>query len=175
MTPTTTTIRELSPSDRSDLRSLLEGLSPEDRHRRFLRAMPRIPESVIDALSAIDGHDHVAVGAFEGDRLVGVARFVRLPDEPATAEVAVTVAATHRRAGLGRRLIESLVSMAPERDIDTLEVQIDPANLPARSLAGSLGFRFAFDGHEIVGRRDVTPVSARSLDPSAPSRSPFWS
>jgi hypothetical protein len=84
-------IRELTAGDRDHIIDLFEQLSDFDRYLRFFRTMPTYPASVLNALTAIDRHNHVAVGAFVDGTCVGVIRYVRLSRRPTTAEVAGTV------------------------------------------------------------------------------------
>lgn len=125
--PRSVSLRWLTSEDEPHIRDLLEGLSEEDRYMRFMRAMPRIPDSVIAALSAVDGSDHVAVAAFDGSRCVAAARYLRLRATPTAAEVAVTVAAGYRRRGLARDLILRLARDAADKGIEHFEVYVHPA------------------------------------------------
>jgi hypothetical protein len=55
--------------------------------------MPRLPEAPVRYLTAMDHQDHEAMIALDekGTEALGVARYVRDPQRPEAAEVAVTV------------------------------------------------------------------------------------
>jgi len=86
------------------------------------RAKPTLTESDTRYLVEVDGRDHVALvatAAVDGadGEIVAVARFVRLPDEPDTAEFAIVVADAYQRRGLGTELLRDLAAVATEHDI----------------------------------------------------------
>lgn len=78
-------------------------MSPESRYRRFLAARDRLSEAELDYLTRVDHHDHEALVALvlETQEGVGLARFVRLPEDPEDAEVAIAVADAWQRRGVG--------------------------------------------------------------------------
>ncbi len=154
------TVRPLTPEDRRHLLALLATLSPEDRYRRFLTTMPTIPDRVVDALAAVDGVDHLAVGAFDGDRCVAIGRAVRFPGRPGAAEVAATVSAGYRRRGLATRLLRELAEPALASGIERFELLAAADNRPAIALAKSLGFRLGFDGGHVTGSLAVRDLAA---------------
>ena len=96
-------VRALCPDDAPALAEGFEQLSEASRYRRFFTAKPHLSEQSLAFLTAIDHHDHEALVAVEPDsgQLLGVARFIRDPREPDHAEVAVTVADSWQRRGLG--------------------------------------------------------------------------
>lgn len=137
-------LRLLRPSDRERLRAGFERLSPASRYNRFLSAMPKLTERMLDYLTRCDGWNHVAVGAEalasdggSGDGL-GVARFIRLPDAPAVAEAAVAVVDGAQRRGIGRLLLAALVDAARERGITAFRAYLEPANASAKMFIGEL-------------------------------------
>lgn len=115
-------IRPIRADDGVRLRASHTRLSPESRYRRFLAAKPTLTESDTRYLVEVDGRDHVALvatAAVDGadGEIVAVARFVRLPDEPDTAEFAIVVADAYQRRGLGTELLRDLAAVATERDV----------------------------------------------------------
>lgn len=116
------TIRPIRPDDRERLRRSHARLSEESRYRRFMAAKPRL--SVADAhyLVDIDGCDHYALVATvaepDGEAIVGVARFIRLPDRPGTAEFAIVIGDAWQRQGLGGELMGRLADAAVSRGIE---------------------------------------------------------
>src|SRR3954453_10235553 len=88
-------VRHVRPDEKEMIAKAWLLLSEESQRRRFLAPKPRLTSSDLRYLTEIDGHDHVALVALrlhEPHRLVAVARYVRLKEDPEAAEVAVTVA-----------------------------------------------------------------------------------
>jgi GNAT superfamily N-acetyltransferase len=71
-------------------------------------------------------------------RLIAVARFVRLADDPEAAEVAITVADDWQRRGLGSLLTEQLAEQARRRGIRRFTATMAADNVPAHRLMGRL-------------------------------------
>ena len=107
-------IRPIQPDDACGLQQGLRHLSAETIQRRFLGAKPRFSASELRLLTEVDGVDHIALVAISvlTGRLVAVARCVRLPEDPGTAEWAIVVADPLQRLGLGTALIRALAEAA---------------------------------------------------------------
>ncbi len=127
-------IRPIRADDGVRLRASHARLSPESRYRRFLAAKPTLTESDARYLVEVDGRDHVAlvatapVDGADGE-IVAVARFVRLPDEPDTAEFAIVVADAYQRRGLATELLRDLAAAATERGITRFRATMLSDNL----------------------------------------------
>lgn len=138
-------LRHIRPSDAAELRRGFDRLSPESRYRRFFGGVPHLTEASLRYLTEVDGRDHVAIVATtdgpEADARtgLGVARFVRLPEEPAVAEAAVTVLDDAQRKGLGRLLASTLAEAARERGIHTFRADVLADNEPMRAIMGEIG------------------------------------
>jgi ribosomal protein S18 acetylase RimI-like enzyme len=147
-------LRPLRRHERELVAGFFAGLSAESRRRRFLRPMPRLPEAVLRRLVDVDGRRHVAVVATTLDgECVGIARFIALPDEPAAAEVAVTVTDRYQGRGIGRLLVDALRSAAVRAGLTTLVYLVDPTNRPALRLLRSLDGELAFRDGLVQGRQ----------------------
>jgi RimJ/RimL family protein N-acetyltransferase len=142
-------IRHIEPGDKARLVDGLHRLSRETIRRRFLAAKPSFSAAELRYLTEVDGVRHVAlVAALTEDpgTLVAVARYVALPDEPDTAELAVVVGDPLQGQGLGRRLTELLADEARERGIRRFAATMLGDNLPARRLMGTFARRLDGDG-----------------------------
>jgi RimJ/RimL family protein N-acetyltransferase len=73
--------------------------------------------------------------------LVGVARYVRLKDDPETAEVAVTVADHMHGMGVGKKLGILLADEARGRDVLRFSASILTDNRPALRLMSAMSDR----------------------------------
>jgi GNAT superfamily N-acetyltransferase len=137
-------VRALRPDDRDKLRNGFARLSPESKYRRFFSAPATLSEATLDYLTQTDGRNHVAIGAELGDAGadtsygIGIARFVRLPEDPTTAEAAVAVIDEMQHRGVGRLLLGELVRAAREREVTTFICHVLPENEPIRSLLQQL-------------------------------------
>lgn len=140
---TTILVRPVRPSDKEEFRRGFARLSAASRFFRFLGERKELSDEDLRYLTEVDGHDHYAVvaahrrpdGSEEG---VGVARFVRLPERPEVAEVAITVIDDWQRRGLGTLLYERLVEAARERGVRILRSEVHRTNLGIRGLLGKV-------------------------------------
>src|SRR5438552_8056106 len=130
-------VRHVRPSDKELIAKAWSVLSEESQRRRFLAPKPRLTTSDLRYLTEIDGVNHVALIALRADnwdRVVAVGRFVRLLQDPATAEVAVTVADNMQHKGVGRQLSLLLADEARELGIERFSASILADNEPALRL-----------------------------------------
>lgn len=109
----------LLPGDRDELARLYSTLDPESQYHRFLSAVPRLTEPMLERLvDDVDGIDHVALAlfVFDDDDVASPAalgRMVRYPDDARTADVAVTVLEHYRGRGIASALVEQLSLQRP--------------------------------------------------------------
>ncbi len=120
------TIRPIRATDKAELAAALGRLSPESVHRRFMTPRTGFSRAELRYLTEVDGHDHVALvaeetGTPEGTgglrRIVAVARYVVLADEPGTADVAIVVGDAIQGQGLGSVLAAHLAEEAARQGI----------------------------------------------------------
>lgn len=137
-------VRPISPNDKDLLASGLAHLSPESVYRRFLSAKPRFSAAELRYLTEIDHVDHealIAVLADEPSRVVGVARFIRDPEDPTCAEVAVTVGDAYQGQGVGRYLGELLADAARDRGVQRFTATMLAENAAAHRLFAAISTR----------------------------------
>ncbi len=131
-------LRLVRPADKPLFVEALRRLSPESRYARFLAAKSSLNEGELRYLTELDGVDHFALGALAGlgrdRRGLGVARFVRLEDEPDVADAAIVVTDDAQGRGLGRLLFLRLVAAARERGIGRFRCDVLAANERMRAL-----------------------------------------
>jgi RimJ/RimL family protein N-acetyltransferase len=144
------TVRPIRPADKALLASGLRRLSDQSVQRRFLTPKPRFSRRELAYLTEVDGENHVALvaeppaGSPSGPSeapLVAVARFVRLADEPETAEVAIVVADPYQGKGLGTQLGLMLADEARARGIRRFSATMSSDNVPALRLMSKLSRR----------------------------------
>lgn len=130
-------VRPIEPGDKLRLAAGLRRLSEETNRKRFLVAKPRFSSSELRYLTEVDGHDHialVAVLASDRDALVAVARCVRLPEAPDTAEMAIVVADPLQGKGLGRRMAQLLADEARSAGVRRFAATMLGENLAAHRI-----------------------------------------
>jgi acetyltransferase len=150
-------LRPIAPSDKASLQTGLGLLSRETVRRRFLAMKPSFSSGELRYLTEVDGRDHLALVAAPAEApgaLVAVARCVRDPDAPDTAELAVVVADPLQRRGLGTALVSTLAAAAREVGIVRFEATMLADNDAAWALVRALPGRVERD--EIsAGRREL--------------------
>ena len=137
----TITIRPIREGDGPALEAAHDRLSPQSKYRRFLSAKPHLSKADARYLVQVDGQDHVAMVATpadDPDRILAVARFVRLPEDPGTAEFAIVVGDDYQQEGMGTKLMEHLALSATERGITRFRATLLADNRAARRLVRGL-------------------------------------
>src|SRR4051794_4715187 len=115
----TVAIRPIEAGDFERLREVWDGMSELSRRRRFLAPNSGdITDADIQYLVDVDHRRHEALLALgDNGRALGVARYVRTPGDPESAEVAVVVVDDWHRRGLGTALLDRLTERARENGI----------------------------------------------------------
>lgn len=136
-------VRALEPADIDQLALLFDRLSLKSRYLRFMAPIPSVSPSVLRHLAAIDHLRHEAVGAFDGDELVGSAHYFRSTEHPDAAEIAIEVADTYQQRGLGACLLRVLSDLARERGITEFTATALRENNAVRALLRGAGWPIA--------------------------------
>ena len=156
-------IRPIRAADKAELTAGLGRLSPTTVHKRFMSPKTRFSSSELRYLTEVDGHRHAALVAEEADpphRIVAVARYAELPDEPGTADVAIVVGDRLQGQGLGSVLAAHLAEEAARNEIRGFSATMLSDNRAAHrlmaQLAGHLERRgFGSGQDELVARLDT--------------------
>jgi RimJ/RimL family protein N-acetyltransferase len=112
-------IRPIEPRDGEMLLAGFEMLSPESRYRRFFTPLTTLDSRWLTYLTEVDHRDHealVAESVATGEP-VGVARYIRLPEQPTAAEMAVTVVDHWQGKGAASALLALLSRRAQAEGI----------------------------------------------------------
>lgn len=134
-------LREARPEDAPLVRMGFAQLSDRSRQFRFLRAMPRLSEDDLSFLAGADANEVIGALDLIGEvaEPVGMARYVRLPARPETAEVAITVIDSHQGRGLGTLLFGCLAWQAERNGQKGFVALVHYGNVPMRRLLEDLG------------------------------------
>ncbi len=134
-------VRPIGPDDKGRLLDAFERSSPESRYRRFFSPTPRLSAAQLRYLTEIDHHGREALQAVDPrtEQGLGVARYVRLPDDPTIAEVAVAVVDEWQGRGLASALLHDLAARAREEGIARFSASVLAVNDPIMKLFRKFG------------------------------------
>ena len=131
-------IRPIAADDVERLQAAHGRLSPLTRYRRFLTSKPYLSAADAAYLSDVDGCNHFALVATLPDggaeRIVAVARFIRLPDNREVAELAIVVNDDFQGQGMGAELINRLAAAAVQRGVRRFRATMLSDNLAIHRL-----------------------------------------
>ncbi len=139
------TIRPISPDDREALRTAFQQTSPSTRYLRFLGVVGELSEQHLTYLTNVDQKDHIALVAtmtspdLKTERGVGVARLIRMADEPEVAEAAITVADDMQKRGVGSALAFELSRAARAAGIRIIRAEVLEGNSAMRAILEAAG------------------------------------
>jgi GNAT superfamily N-acetyltransferase len=158
-------VRPIRADDKERLVAGLAELSPESRYMRFHSAVSTLTERQLRHLTEIDYHDHMAYVAINLDAPdepgMGVARYIRLAQDPTIAEAAVTVLDRYQGRGLGTLLLRELSAYAVEHGIRTFRNYVLASNSAMLDIFDELGGIRRFDGagvYQVDVPLDEAPV-----------------
>jgi len=103
-------LRRLVPDDAETVLALHQHLSDHDRYFRFF-TLQRTPLHELVGKLTERTADVYALGAFDADRLIGVAHYTVVED-PGAAEIAIVVAHEDHSRGVGTALLKHLAPIA---------------------------------------------------------------
>jgi GNAT superfamily N-acetyltransferase len=140
MAAATVRIRELEDGETAPVLAVFAGLDDRSRELRFLTPKVRLTSSELRQLTHVDSHDRVALVAELADgRPVGIARFVRYPEDDAVADVAVAVVDRWQRRGIGAQLTQALADHARRVCVRRFKAHILRENRGSLGLMRHLG------------------------------------
>ena len=164
-------VRTVRPADEEEILQAFGRMSEDARYMRFMCAINALNvERLRKALSSFpeSGAGIVAtVPAADGQDIVASAIYFVGPD-PGTCEFAITVGSEFGGVGLARSLMRTLIDLARQRGLKTMQGFVLAANPRMLSLATRLGFSVAPDPEDRAVRicsLDLASVS-ESLRPS---------
>lgn len=134
-------IRPIRPGDRARVAAVVGELSERSRYQRFLSVRSELSAEQLEFFTEVDHVDHEALVA--NDLTTGVtlaiARYIRGPEGPRTAEVAVIVLDRWQHTGLGAALLEDLAVRAHLVGIERFTAEVLATNAGMFALLGRLG------------------------------------
>lgn len=140
---TPVTVRAIGRGDAALVADFVRKLSDETRYKRFMVTVNELSPSKLQVLTDVDQVRDVAIGATVDDgrrqAIVGVARYS--VDAGGTGcEFAVAVGDAWQGTGLAGILMHTLIGIARDRGLATMEGIVLPTNRRMLRLARQLGF-----------------------------------
>jgi len=131
-------LRPPAASDEGAVLAFLHELSERSLYLRF-HGIRHVDEALAESLLEPDWVERGALAAWLGDRVVGLANYVRLRD-PATAEAAFVVADDQQGRGIGTRLLEQLAAHAAATGVIRFVADVMAENQKMLSVFSETGF-----------------------------------
>jgi GNAT superfamily N-acetyltransferase len=132
-------IRPIRSEDKQLIARGLERLSEQSRYRRFFTPLSELSREQLAYLTELDHHDHEAVVALDQQgEAIGVARYVRSSTEPWAAEAAIAVVDEWHGRGVGRALMNRLVSRARQEGVSHFTALVQADNRAVLELIGGV-------------------------------------
>ena len=158
-------VRPVRPDDGPALARAYANLGEQSRYRRFFTVMPELPDATLKTAVDVDHVDQEALVAVPllSTEIVGECRFIRLPDQPDTAEVGVTVVDGWQGRGLGPTLLARLSECAAAAGIEYFTAEFLAENRTVLALLPGLGQ---------VETESSGPVVTALVELAEPSRQP---
>ena len=136
-------IRQIREDDAELMRAGIGQMSDRSRYLRFFSGARTPPDWVIERLTEVDGHDHIAWGAIDHARedkpAIGAVHAFREEDDPDSAEFSVGVLDAYHGLGLGKLLTATILLDARAHGLREFSVNILGENASARDFTRSLG------------------------------------
>lgn len=131
---TTVLIRTVDPCDKQCISDGLVRLSTRSRHMRFFSPINNLSEAQLTYLTDVDNVNHVVIAAaetaVEDPAGIGLARYIRLKQEPNIAELAISVTDEYQGRGVGPILLDLLIEHAKVNNIRILRGYVLKSNKP---------------------------------------------
>jgi RimJ/RimL family protein N-acetyltransferase len=126
----TVLVRPISPDDEGRLVDAFNRMSEESRQRRFLTPATELSAEDVHYLTDVDHRRHEALVAVDTteDAVVGSARYVQVPGERETAEVAVAVVDEWQRRGVATALLSALSVRARDNGVERFRAYVSSDN-----------------------------------------------
>ena len=136
------TIRRLGPADTSLALRLHTGLPNHDQYTRFFTVHPAGLDRLFGRMLAEQNSHELALGAFLGDELVGMASFSISTDGTGGTEAEVALVVEHRlqTRGVGTLLLEHLGSAARVRGVKRFVAEVLGENTAMLRVFRDCGF-----------------------------------
>jgi acetyl coenzyme A synthetase (ADP forming)-like protein len=131
-------LRPPAAGDEEAVLEFLRGLSDRSLYLRF-HGIRTVDSVLAESLLDPDWVETGALAGWLGDRIVGIANYVRLRN-PSSAEAAFVVADAEQGRGIGTRLLEQLAERAAATGVTRFVAEVMAENQPMLSVFTGAGF-----------------------------------
>ena len=150
--------RPVKPNDKETIQKGMLALSSKSRYFRFFSPILKLSDTQLYDFTEIDQQNHVAWIALAHNepeqRGLGIARFIRIQNQPEIAEFGVAVIDSYQQRGLGTILLSVLYRMASINGIKILRGYVLADNRIMRNWLDRLGAVSVYE--DGVYRMDLT-------------------
>jgi GNAT superfamily N-acetyltransferase len=150
------TIRPINIQDMKLEYDFIDRLSPETKHYRFFGAINNVSEKMLKTLCDVDGKNSMAFVATEQinseEVEIGVCHYV-LTGKPDTYELALTMSDKWQNKGLGKLLLDRLISYAKSHGVKWLYSAELADNAYMHALSKEVGMQIKTDpedAHQVI-------------------------
>jgi GNAT superfamily N-acetyltransferase len=150
-------LQPLSGGQTEVIERVFAAMSAESRRLRFLAPVPRLTAGALRRLADVDHDAHGCWVAFVQGEPVGLGRYVRMPEDPAVADLALDVIDAAQGKGVGKLLLATVVAAARDAGVRSLAWLADATNVPVRRLGLRHGAHLAAEYGLVEGRARITP------------------
>ncbi len=134
-------IRPVRADDAEAVHAMFHRMGRESVYHRFFRHKDDLSAEELSYFTRLDYHDRMAFVALVGSEVVAVGRYDRLPEEPATAEVAFAVEDAHQGRGIGSQLLSHLTNYARNDGVEAFRAFVLSDNYQMMRLFRGSGYR----------------------------------
>jgi GNAT superfamily N-acetyltransferase len=132
-------MRPIRPDDAGKLVDFHDLLSPGAIYQRYFSFHPELSTKEVAHLTQVDYYDRLAFVLQDGDLLVAVGRYDRIPGTD-QAEAAFLVTDEYQRDGIGLLLLDHLADAALQRGINTFVAETQAENRGMMGVFQDSGF-----------------------------------
>lgn len=151
---TTIHVRPITPDDKERMLGMWSRTSEESRRSRFMGPF-RLTMDNVSKFTDLDPDLEFAqvatMGRGEQERIVGVARYVRDPDNTEVAEFASLVEDAQQGRGIGTALVRNVAQAALEAGVQRLSGDILAENARMLNLVRDIGLAYESKRDDIIG------------------------
>ena len=150
--------RPVKQNDKETIQNGMLALSSKSRYFRFFSPILKLSDTQLYNLTEIDQQNHVAWIALTHNepepRGLGIARFIRIQNQPEIAEFGIVVIDSYQQRGLGTILLAVLYRMASIKGVEILRGFVLADNKVMSRWLGRLGAVGVYEND--VYRMDLT-------------------